>query len=165
MRSLALDLGMTCGWCLGVGGERLASGVWLLGKDRTRGRFDEFHLRLLSCVQAQRIDVIVYEHVRRHAGTTAAHVYGGWLAQLDTVHRRTNVRLVGVRTQDLHAAADVESASRKAFPDKEKRRAENKRRMVAAAHARGWPVADDNEAEACFVHVAGQRALSQGAGA
>lgn len=62
---------------------------------------------------------------------------------------------VDVRRRRLpHAAAGVEAAKKADFPDKDERRAENKRRMVAAAHARGWPVADDNEADACFVGVA-----------
>lgn len=161
MRLLALDLGMLCGWSLFFDGVRIASGTWRLGHDPTRGRFDEFFLRVLSAVQAQRIEVVGYEHVRRHMGATAAHVFGGWLAQLDTMQHRTRARLVGVRTQDLHAAAGVETASRREFPDKEARREENKRRMVAAAHARGWPVTDDNEAEACFV---GLFVLSKGAG-
>lgn len=47
------------------------------------------------------------------------------------------------------------------MPDAEERRAENKRRMVAAARARGWRVHDDNEAEACF---AGEADMAKGTG-
>lgn len=31
----------------------------------------------------ERPDVIAYERVRRHVGTSAAHVYGGWLASIE----------------------------------------------------------------------------------
>lgn len=159
---LALDLGMHTGWSLWtLRGRMLASGVWHLGKDTTRGRFGELRLRVQTKVSAQGVKRIAYEHVRHHAGTTAAHVFGGWLAALDEVRCLTRVSLHGFRTQDLHTAAGIVPASKKEIPDRELRRAENKRRMVAAAHARGWPVADDNEAEACFCGLA---ALTQRTG-
>lgn len=159
---LALDLGMHTGWSLWTdAGRMLASGVWHLGKDTTRGRFGELRLRVSTKVSAQGVKLIAYEHVRHHAGTTAAHVFGGWLAALDEVRCLTRVPLLGLRTQDLHAAAEVTAASKKDFPDRELRRAENKRRMVAAAIRRGWQVADDNEAEACFCGLA---ALTQRTG-
>lgn len=151
---LALDLGMHTGWSLWPRGQRLASGVWHLGSDRTRTRWQEFELRLMSFVQAQRVRRIAYEHVRRHAGTTAAHVFGGWLAVLQNVAMRTAATLTPLRPQDLHAAAAVALAKKSEIADREQRREENKRRMVAAAQARGWDVADDNEAEACFVGLA-----------
>ena len=159
----ALDLGMHTGWALFTrAGARLASGVWHLGKDQVRGRFGELLLYLRTKVGAQGVKSVAYEHVRRHAATTAAHVFGGWLAVLDMLQAATHVEPLGLRTQDLHAAAGVTSASKRDFPDRERRRTENKRRMVAAAVTRGWAVADDNEAEACFCGIA---ALAKGTGA
>lgn len=152
---LALDLGMHCGWALFTAtGARLASGTWHLGKDKVRGRYGELLLRLRSKVGGQGVDLVAYEHVRRHAGTDAAHVFGGWLAVLDQLAHATRVSLLGLRTQDLHAAAAVTAANQRDYPDREVRREENKRRMVAAAEARGWAVGDDNEAEACFCGIA-----------
>ena len=147
----ALDLGMHTGWALFTrAGARLASGVWHLGKDAVRGRFGELLLCLRTKVGAQGVKCAAYEHVRRHAATTAAHVFGGWLAVLDMLQAATHVEPLGLRTQDLHAAAGVTSAT------------ENKRRMIAAAVTRDWTVADDNEAEACFCGIA---ALAKGTGA
>lgn len=160
---LALDLGMHCGWALfTAAGRRLASGTWHLGKDKVRGRYGELLLCLRTKVGGQGVRLVAYEHVRRHAATTAAHVFGGWLAVLDMLQAATHVELLGLRTQDLHAAAEVTSASQRDYPNRDLRREENKRRMVAAAVARGWAVEDDNEAEACFCGVA---ALAKGTGA
>lgn len=161
-RTLALDLATACGWALfSAAGERIASGTWKLRASAGRSRFGHLLLLLRSKV-AQGVQVVAYEHVHRHAGPIAAHVFGGWLAQLEELVALTNVRLVALRTQDLHDAAGVKLVSRKEQPDKELRREENKARMVAAARARGWPVRDDNEAEACFCGLA---ALTQGTGA
>lgn len=157
---LALDLGMSCGWALfSAAGVRIASGTWKLGASPGRSRFGHFLLLLRTRVAAG-VRHVAYEAVHRHAGTDAAHVYGGWLAQLAELEALTGVSLVGLRTQDLHAAAGVSRVSKAVEPDKTKRRAEHKRRMVAAAVARGWPVKNDNEAEACFCGLA---ALTQGA--
>lgn len=161
---LALDLGMHCGWALFVNDRRLASGTWHLGKDPSRDRFDEFLLRLLSKVCGQGVKVIAHEHVpalQQHASADAAHLFGGWLAILTIVARRTNTQLLRVMTPEVHAAAAFERAKAREFRDKDKRRKENKRRIVEAAHRRGWLVADDNEADACFV---GAAALAKGAG-
>lgn len=159
---LALDLGMHCGWALFyMDGRYLASGTWHLGSDPTRTRWQEFELRVLARAGSHGVRRIVYEHVRRHAATTAAHVFGGWLAAIQNVAKRTSATLVPLRTQELHAAAGVVSARKAEFPNTEERRAENKRRMVAAARARAWAVGDDNEAEACFAAVAG---LAKGTG-
>ena len=160
---LALDLGMHTGWSLWPRGQRLASGVWHLGADRHRGRFGEMLLRLGSMIQAQRIRRVAYEHVHHHTGNDAAHVYGGWLAVLDMLVHQLAIVLVPVTTSEIHAVAGVKRASSPRVADqteKEKRaasqqrRLENKAAVVTAAQARGWPVADDNEAEACFVGLA-----------
>lgn len=160
---LGLDLGMACGWALFTdAGLWLASGSWHLGQDPTRTRWQELELRVLSRVGAHGVRRLAYEHVRRHAATTAAHVFGGWLAALENVAKRCAVRLVALRTQDLHAAANVKGATKVDFPNDKLRREENKHRMVMAARGRGWNVGDDNEAEACFCVVAD---LAKGAAA
>lgn len=158
---LALDLAIACGWALFTfEGVRVASGTWKLVAQRGRSRFGHL-LLLLRTKVASGVTLVAYEHVHHHAGNDAAHVFGGWLAQLVELQALTGVRHVALRTQDLHTAAGVKLVSRKEIPDKDLRREENKRRMVAAAVARGWPVKDDNEAEACFCAVA---ALTQGTG-
>lgn len=64
------------------------------------------------------------------------------------------IRAERVEQESLRArreAAGVAFASKSEIADGDKRRKENKRRTVAAAAALGWPVADDNEADAIFV--------------
>ncbi len=167
---LALDLGTVCGWALfTAAGVLLASGTWRLDTDPYRGRFDAFFLRLLACAQAHGVKTIAHESVHRHAGTDAAHVFGGWLAIVEIVAERTRAEVVGVRTQEIHAAAghkpDRKRGPKAAAKAEQRRgaaarRRANKEAIVAAAQARGWQVADDNEADACFVGVA---VLSKGA--
>lgn len=171
---LALDLGTSCGWALfgtsGVcRGERLASGTWHLDRDSPLERFGTFHSRLRSLVKSHKIEAIVHESVHRHAGTDAAHVFGGWLAILIMVADRARARVIGVRTQGIHAAAAVATDRRRASRDASQaerrklaaaRRKNNKSAVIEAARTRGWLVADDNEADACFLGVA---ALAEGA--
>lgn len=161
-RLLALDLGTTCGWAFFAGGERLASGTWQLDKAGS-GRFEAFFVHLLSFVQSHRIETIAHESVHRHFGVDAAHVFGGWLAIVDMVAGRTRARIVSVRPQGIHAAAaahiDRRRAPKGASPAErrklaEARRRRNKAAVIEAAHARGWQVENDNEADACFVGVA-----------
>lgn len=82
---LALDLGTKCGFCLGKDLENTLSGVWDLKQDRFAGggmRFVRFRWRLNGILAAYPIAHVVFEEVRKHAGTDAAHVYGGLLAIL-----------------------------------------------------------------------------------
>ena len=141
-----------------------------MDQDPNRGRVDAFFLRLLGAVQGHGVKVIAHESVHRHMGVDAAHVFGGWLAIVELVAGRTRARVIGVRTQDIHAAAG-HVPDRKRGPkstsaaDRRRaaaaRRKSNKEAIVAAARARGWDVASDDEADACFVGVA---AMSKGAG-
>lgn len=157
MRLLALDLGLHCGWALFEGERRIASGVWHLGKDKTRDRGDEFLLRVQSFVSSHGVAVVAHEHVAallQHVSADAAHLFGGWLTLLAMTARRTGARLHRVETPAVYRASGVKRATAREFRDKAKRREENKRRVVEAARRRGWEVADDNEADACFVALA-----------
>lgn len=172
MRLLALDLGMLCGWAYFVDGERIASGTWHLGRDRTRDRGDEFLLRVLAFVQAHGVDVIAHEHVasiHQHASADAAHLFGGWLMLLSMISKRTKAQLHRVETPSVYAASGIKPDRRRAPKGASKkerarlaaeRRERNKAAVIEAARARGWPVGDDNEADACHV---GAAALSEGA--
>lgn len=167
---LALDLGTRCGWALfTAAGVRLGSGVWKLGPSDGRSRYGHLLLLLRTRVAAG-VKRVAYEHVHHHTGNDAAHVYGGWLAQLEELVALTHVSLVPITTSQIHAVAEVKRATSPKVAGQNaaevraaraSRRKQNKTATVAAAHARGWPVADDNEAEACFCAVA---ALTQGTG-
>lgn len=168
---LSLDLGMTTGWGLYRMGQRLGSGSWNL-EHRWKARGDVFLELLLKTVSAQRVRVLAHEHVpslHQHAGVDAAHLFGGWLLIIEMVRVRTAITVVRVTSPEVYRAAGVVRPPRapKELSPTERRRAqadrrvELKRRIVLAAHARGWPVLNDNEADACFVGVA---ALAKGAG-
>ena len=83
---LSLDLGTTTGWAL-----RDHTGLITSGTASFRpGRFDGGGMRYLRfsnwLTEIDRlsgpVEAIWFEEVRRHAGTDAAHVYGGLMATL-----------------------------------------------------------------------------------
>lgn len=83
---LGLDLGTSTGWALRTTDDYTSSGTVLLKHSRYDGggmRFLRFRRWLEDLDQdAGPIEAIYFEEVRRHAGTDAAHIYGGLLAVL-----------------------------------------------------------------------------------
>ena len=82
---IGLDLGTKCGWAVLHKKKRIASGRWILHRPNTHRalRWLAFEKELSQIVWEYEPEVIAYERVRRHVGTGAAHVYGGFLASLD----------------------------------------------------------------------------------
>ena len=83
MSVLALDLGTSTGWawCDGESLDCMISGTWrlLASKSALREtRFINFVESLTVLHQYRSIAAIYYEDVRRHLGTDAAHVFGGF---------------------------------------------------------------------------------------
>jgi Holliday junction resolvasome RuvABC endonuclease subunit len=81
------------------------------------------------------IAAIWFEEVRRHVGTDAAHVYGGLMATLTAW-----AELRGIPYEGVPVGTIKRHATGKGNADKET--------MIAAARARGFSPADDNEADA-----------------
>src|SRR5687767_6031736 len=80
---LGIDPGTHCGWALRHGEGRVDSGVWNLAPKRFEGggmRWVRLRTHLRELLGASRPAILAYEEVRRHAGTTAAHIYGGIVA-------------------------------------------------------------------------------------
>ena len=86
---IGVDLGSAhCGWAvLTPAGARVDSGVWHHKRGRWEGggvvfvAFERFFSALITeHLSAGREVVVVFEEVRRHLGTDAAHMYGGLLA-------------------------------------------------------------------------------------
>ena len=83
---LALDLGQRTGWAVRSRDGAIASGV----HEFRPGRFEGggmIWLRFRGWLQeidetSGGVGVVVFEEVRRHAGTAASHAYGGYLAHL-----------------------------------------------------------------------------------
>ena len=94
------------------------------------------------------LDAIYFEEVRRHLGVDAAHAYGGFLATLTSwcEHQKIPYQGVPVGTIKRHVTGKGNAG---------------KSEMVSAMRARGYLVADDNEADALAVLV---WALAQGNG-
>lgn len=139
---LALDLGTTTGWALhGIDGL-ITSGTMSLRP----GRFDGGGMRYLRFTNwlseldrlSGPIAAIWFEEVRRHAGTDAAHVYGGLMATLTAWAELRGVAYEGVPVGTIKRHATGKGNA-------------NKDAMIAAACARGFNPADDNEADAIAI--------------
>ena len=83
MKILALDPATHCGYAINY--PKLVSGTWDLKPKRLEGpgmRYLRFRQLLHSLINEKNPEMVVFEEVRRHMGTAAAHVYGGLVAQL-----------------------------------------------------------------------------------
>jgi len=138
MTRLALDLGTKTGYALrGIGAT--VHGVINLKGGRFEGGGMRF-LRLRDFLQkvhaATPFDEIVFEEVRRHRGTDAAHIYGGLLAVVTMFCEKHKIPYQGIPVQHIKIfAAGKGNASKEA--------------VIAGVKAKGYPdVTDDNEADA-----------------
>ncbi|MBF0626164.1 MAG: hypothetical protein HQL82_15320 [Magnetococcales bacterium] len=140
---LALDLGMKTGWALGSPGGR----PFMSGTDEFRpGRFEGggmAFLRFTRWLDEVRtlvaptggLKAVCFEEVRAHAGTTAAHVYGGFLGQLTAWCELHQLPYQGVPVGVIKRHATGKGNASKA-------------EMIAAMRAKGHNPGDDNEADA-----------------
>ncbi len=90
--------------------------------------------------------VIVFEEVRRHAGTTAAHVYGGFLSHLTAFCAENNIEYVGVPVGTIKKFATGKGNA-------------SKKMMIQAAQLAGRDITDDNEADAYWILMYAKREL------
>lgn len=136
---LALDLGTTTGWALRDRTGRITSGSQSFKPQRFEGggmRFLRFKRWLTELkAHAEGIDTLVFEEVRRHVSTDAAHAYGGFLATLTAwcEHHGVPYQGVPVGTIKKHVTGKGNAS---------------KDEMMVAMRARGYQPADDNEADA-----------------
>lgn len=145
MGVLALDLGTNAGWAFGEDAGTTLSGVISLKQGRYAGggmRFVRFEKALNDLASVRKIDHVVFEEVRRHAGTDAAHVYGGLLATLTKWCEDKSIPYEGWPVGTI----------KKAWTGKGNA---SKGEMIAEARRRGYDVKDDNEADAvALLHCA-----------
>jgi len=136
---LALDLGTSTGWALRDRTGRITSGTESFKPRRFEGggmRFLRFKTWLTELkAHADGIDALVFEEVRRHVSTDAAHAYGGFLATLTAwcEHHGIPYQGVPVGTIKKHVTGKGNAS---------------KDEMMVAMRARGYLPADDNEADA-----------------
>ncbi|WP_235575902.1 crossover junction endodeoxyribonuclease RuvC [Roseovarius tolerans] len=139
---LALDLGTTTGWALHGADGLITSGT----ASFRNGRFDGGGMRYLRFTnwlgELERLSgpiaAIWFEEVRRHAGTDAAHVFGGLMASLTSW-----AELRGIPYQGVPVGTIKKHATGKGNAPKQA--------MIDAARARGFSPADDNEADAIAI--------------
>jgi hypothetical protein len=136
---LALDLGTTTGWALLGQDGRVTSGTMTFRPSRFEGGGMRF-LRFRSWLDevgdlSGGLLRVVFEEVRRHAGTDAAHIYGGFLGQLSTWCEEHEVAYEGVPVGTIKRFATGKGNADKAA-------------MIAAIRALGFAPTDDNEADA-----------------
>ena len=123
---LALDLGTTTGWASRIGGI-IQSGTVSFRPSRYDGggmRYLRFQWWLDALVHSNDgLAAIYFEEVRRHVGTDAAHLYGGFLATLTAWCEREKVAYQGVPVGTIKRYATGKGNA-------------NKDAMMAAARAR-----------------------------
>lgn len=138
MRILALDLGTTTGYALSPDPGSVVSGVWNLRGGRYEGggmRYVRFRGQLETLYGDAPFDEVVFEEVRRHAGTDAAHVYGGLLATLTAWCEEKGIPYEGVPVGTIKKFITGAGNASKAH-------------VVAAVRVFGYEPVDDNEADA-----------------
>ena len=97
---------------------------------------------------AGEIHAVYFEEVRRHAGTDAAHIYGGFLAILTAFCESHNIPYSGIPVGTIKKAATGKGNA-------------SKDDMIAAARREGHNPGDDNEADALCLLAYSVRALRQ----
>jgi hypothetical protein len=139
---LALDLGSITGWALGAGAHRIVSGTVSFRPSRYEGggirsvRFRAWLNQLAS--DFRNLSAVYFEEVRRHLGTDAAHLYGGFLATLTAWCEQREVPYQGVPVGTIKRfIAGKGNADKQAVLD--------------AVRARGYVPTDDNEADAIAI--------------
>ncbi len=139
---LALDLGTTTGWAIRDFDGLITSGT----ASFKPGRYDGGGMRYLRFTNwlteldrlSGPIATIWFEEVRRHAGTDAAHVYGGLMASLTSWGELRGIPYEGVPVGTIKRHATGKGNA-------------NKQAMIDATRARGFSPADDNEADAIAI--------------
>lgn len=134
----ALDLGSRTGWAIKRIGRPIVSGTMTFKAGRFEGGgmpFLRFRRWLAEVETAEGPLAVFFEEVRAHAGTIAAHVYGGFLAELTAWCEERR-----------HPYEGVPVATIKRFVTG--RGNADKSAVMQAVRARGFAPADDNEADA-----------------
>ena len=141
-RTLALDLGTRTGWAIGDRNIAPVFGTLDLRGGRYEGggmRFLRFRKHLHELLAGHLlVRRVVYEEVRRHLGTDAAHVYGGLMAVLqeECELRKLPYEGIPVGTIKKHATGKGNA---------------NKQQMLTAAACKWAFVKDDNQADALWL--------------
>ncbi|UTO29095.1 crossover junction endodeoxyribonuclease RuvC [Bartonella harrusi] len=139
---LCLDLGTTTGWAIrGVDGH-IFSGTVNFQPRRFEGggmrylRFKQWLTEMKAT--AGGIDAVYFEEVRRHVGTDAAHVYGGFLGHLTAWCEHHEIPYEGIPVGTIKKVTTGKGNA-------------SKEEMIKAMCAKGHKPKDDNEADALAI--------------
>jgi hypothetical protein len=138
---LAVDLGTTTGWALKRIGRPIVSGTMTFKAGRFEGGgmpFLRFRRWLAEIESAEGLLAVYFEEVRAHAGTIAAHAYGGFLAELTAWCEERRHPYEGVPVATIKRFATGKGNA-------------DKQAVINAVRARGFSPADHNEADAIAI--------------
>jgi hypothetical protein len=138
---LALDLGGATGWALKRTGRPIVSGTMTFRAGRFEGGgmpFLRFRRWLAEIETAEGPLAVFFEEVRAHAGTIAAHAYGGFLAELTAWCEERGHPYEGVPVGTIKRFATGKGNA-------------DKQAVIEAIRARGFSPADHNEADAIAI--------------
>lgn len=143
MKTLALDLGTNTGWALVDRNGHITSGSEKFAARKTEAPGHRWLKFRAFLAQQQDVNAVYYEDVKMHGlrtqpNTTAAHVYGGFLAHLQTWCAVANITLVPVNVMSVKKHWTGKGNAKKD-------------EMIAAAKAKGFNPVDDNHADALAI--------------
>ena len=143
MNILAIDPGTKCGYAVSTNDKITASGTWNLKGGRYEGggmRFVRLRKYIDEVHKAVTLERVVFEEVRRHMGTDAAHIYGGIVAVITAFCEEETIPYEGIPVGTIKKFATGKGNS-------------NKEVMMEAARKK-WPdlpLVDDNHADALWI--------------
>ncbi|EJF87346.1 crossover junction endodeoxyribonuclease RuvC [Bartonella rattimassiliensis] len=139
---LCLDLGTNTGWALRDANGHITSDTEYFQSRRFEGggmRYLHFKKWLSELKRSvDEIDAVYFEEVRRHVGTDASHVYGGFLATLTAWCEHHQIPYEGIPVGTIKKAMTGKGNASKA-------------EMIKAVCAKGHAPQDDNEADALAI--------------
>jgi Holliday junction resolvasome RuvABC endonuclease subunit len=140
MNILALDLGTKTGYALSARRDQI-SGTENFKQSRFQGGgmiYLHFRAWLRGMLKKYEIDVVYFEEVRRHIGTDAAHMYGGYLAHLSELCEELSVPYQGVPVGTIKRHITGKGNA-------------GKNDVIKAVKKKGFNPKDDNEADALAI--------------
>ncbi|WP_375695947.1 MULTISPECIES: crossover junction endodeoxyribonuclease RuvC [unclassified Bartonella] len=139
---LCLDLGTKTGWAIRGADGHITSDTENFQSRRFEGggmRYLCFKRWLTELKRSvDEIDAVYFEEVRRHVGTNASHIYGGFLATLTAWCEHHQIPYEGIPVGTIKKAMTGKGNASKA-------------EMIKAMRAKGHAPCDDNEADALAI--------------
>ncbi len=135
---LSLDLGRKMGWAVRRKNGDIHSGMQHFKQDRFSGggmAFLNFRVWLDTFNQADKIEIMVFEEVRRHLGTDAAHLYGAFMGQATAWAEEHKIPYLGVPVGTIKRHITGKGNA-------------SKEEVIRSVVGRGYAPMDDNEADA-----------------